>query len=387
MTANLFAPLGENTAPGLYVHIPFCLSRCSYCTFASGLYNADLADRYLEALANELARWNIFDSTHPPSTVFIGGGTPSCPSINQMQKLLSLLPLPDKGNEATCELNPDSVENEKLALLKASGCTRCSFGVQTFSQKGLRLLARRHDAKTAIDRVRRAVEMGFDSINLDLITAWPGQTFDELIFDLRMAVDLGVTHISCYNIMYERGSLFYNLLYNNKLEEKNDGETAMFWRHTEEFLERSGFVHYETSNFARPGFQCRHNINTWKGKEYLGIGASAHSHIAGRRFANTTDTAEYVDTLLKGKSAEVFSECLSPKEKARETAVFWLRLFDGIDYTEFRERTGYDLFELYGEELAILLRAGTVATSDDRQKVFVPKKYQSVLDSILVDLV
>lgn len=378
------------SSPGLYVHIPFCLSRCSYCAFSTGLYDSEQVDRYLNALARELSMRNIFTAATKPATLFIGGGTPSSLSSSQLEKLLSILPFPDDDGEATCEINPDSLDMEKLSILRRYGINRCSFGVQTFSGSGLKLLGRRHDSKTAVRTIARAIDSGMPSVSLDLISGWPGQSLEELITDLRQANELGVTHISCYNLMVEEGSRFRDVMAKRNLHEKDDVEMRRFWDMADSLLVKEGFIHYETSNFARPGFACRHNMDTWKGKEYLGIGSAAHSHLGGRRFANTSTTESYIESMECGDLAEVYSEVLDPVAKAKECAVFWLRLLEGIDCAEFRQRTGFDLFELYAQEFPALNDKGficTETTGNDDIRVKVRREMHPVLDSILVDLV
>lgn len=377
-------------APGLYVHIPFCLSRCSYCTFSSGLYDPNLVDRYLDALAVELSCRKEFNSRGKPATLFIGGGTPSLLSLSQLEKLFSLLPFPDVYGEATCEINPDSFDVEKLALFRQYGINRCSFGVQTFSERGLALLGRRHSAEMALDRISAAMDSGIQSVSLDLISGWPGQTEEELITDLSQACELGITHISCYNLMIEEKARLRKLMERERLSEKSEDEMRLFWDITDSFLEEEGYVHYETSNFARPGFSCRHNINTWKGKNYLGIGAAAHSHIRGRRFANHADATSYVSLIEQKGMAEVFSETLDPISKAKECVVFWLRLFEGIDCADFQNRIGIDVFELYSWGLTKLISDGYLKIErrrDERVFLKINRRFQPILDSILVDLV
>lgn len=373
-------------SPGLYVHIPFCRSRCPYCAFASGIYDTDLADKYLAAITRELSLRGTFRND-TPSSLFIGGGTPSCLGPKQLEKLLYILQFSTPVSEATCELNPDSTDADKLRLLLNGGVNRCSFGVQTFSEKGLRLLGRRHDGASARRAVELALKLGFPEVSLDLITAWPGQNERELLEDLQQAADLGVTHLSCYQLAMEEGSVFRRQLLGNKLEEKDDDETRRFWDLTESRLVQLGFWHYETSNYCRPGHACRHNVAIWKGGEYLGVGAAAHSHLGGRRFANVINTREYIATIEEGRLPEAFSETLDPEAKARESAVFWLRLFEGIDLAEFRERTGFNFQELYAEVLPGLVERGLLVLADAGGRIRVAKEHQPILDAILVELV
>lgn len=370
---------------GLYIHIPFCLSRCAYCSFVSNLYDSTIADAYLDAMQNEIRLKNL--ETLSPSTIFLGGGTPSCLSKKQLEKLFSILPSFLTAQEMTCELNPDSADSEVLQILQDHGIDRCSFGVQSFSEKGLSLLGRRHDAKTAQKAVSKAANMKFRSVNIDLISAWPGQTTTLLEQDIGQAIDLGVSHLSCYNLIIDEASMFLQIIEKQGLVLPSDEEIGELWDCAEFRLEHCGFVHYETSNFSKPGYQCRHNVDNWRGEEYHGIGVAAHSHINGERIANTNDIYEYIDSLSAGRLPIGYSEKLDPIVKAKEYAVFWLRLFDGIDLTEFRQKAGIDFFELYKDESARLLKEGYLVQSESGNKLFVPKKYQPVLDSILIELV
>lgn len=373
---------------GLYVHIPFCLSRCGYCAFVSGLYDAALADAYLSALERELsARAPTFRHT-ALTTLFIGGGTPTGLSTAQLRRLLAFLPLPLDG-EATCEANPDSADTEKLLMLRECGINRMSFGVQTFSSVGLALLERRHDRETACRAVTEAVRLGFASVSLDLIVGWPGQSVDMMREDLRRAIDLGVRHISCYQLILEETSGGYARL-SALLDGVDDEHERRLWDACEEFLESRGFVHYETSNYALPGYQCRHNLDTWRGMDYLGIGLGAHSHVAGSRFANTVDLQRYLEKSADPEAITVFSENLDPVAKARECAVFWLRVFEGIDLAAFARKTGFDFFALYEKESPPLLSRGVLECAENGQGiryVRVAKRFQPVLDAVLVELV
>ncbi|MDR1536275.1 MAG: radical SAM family heme chaperone HemW [Planctomycetota bacterium] len=373
--------------PGLYVHIPFCRSRCPYCSFVSGDYEENLADAYLEALGTELGRRRVFSGGKEPESVYIGGGTPSALSARQWKRLLEVVPGPAPGGEFTCELNPDSADREKLAILRDNGVNRCSFGVQTFDPAGLSLLGRRHGASLARRALETAAGLGFESLSLDLIHAWPGQTPAAYARDLSLAAGLGVNHLSCYGLSLEPGTVLAARLEEAGWEKPGEEEELAFWRLGEDFLAERGFEHYETSNFARPGFACRHNLEIWKGGEYLGIGAAAHSHLAGRRFANSGEVRTYLAVLAGGRLPEAFSETLAPREKARECAVFWLRLSAGVDLEEFRARTGFDFLSLYAGELPDLLERGCLVLDPAGKNIRVPPRLQPVLDAILPELV
>ena len=366
----------------LYVHIPFCASRCGYCTFTSTVYTPEKADAYLAALEKELRAQNAFPAEAGvlPETVFIGGGTPSVLSLAQMERLFAFLP--QSRGECTCEINPDSCSREKLEFLRDHGVNRLSFGVQTFDPDGLKLLQRRHSWDQAVDAVRLALAMSFPSVSIDLINGWPGQTERCVRKDIERAVDLGIHHLSNYNLILEPSAAEYARyceLLGGEVAEEDVGRRN--WEIAEELLESKGFVHYETSNFARPGHQCRHNVMTWKGEEYLGIGLGACSHCGGVRRGTVDDMERYCRSSGEPEAVVAYSEKLEGEEKARECAVFWLRLFEGVELREFAEKTGFDFCAVYRDVLPGLLAEGIIAATENTVRV--KKKFHPVLDSVL----
>ncbi len=375
-----------STSPGIYVHIPFCLSRCAYCGFASGIYDLVAADRYLDALAVEIAsRAGVF-STQPPSSLFIGGGTPSSLTVSQIRRLLALLPAWHPDTEATVELNPDSVDAEKLAVLREGGINRCSFGVQTFDSFGLSLLERRHTAEQVEEAVVLARKAGFERINIDLIVGWPAQKRETLMRDCRRAIELGTTHLSCYMLIPDENTLFSEKVVARGLQFQSDDQARETWDTVEAVLSGE-FRHYEVSNYARPGCECRHNVATWKGGEYYGFGAAAHSHVGGSRFANCDSAGDYCRLVLGGETPVMFSETLSPLDKARETAVMWLRLTEGINALEYAQRTGFGLEEVYPAIVPSLVARGMLEWNESRIVLRVTREWYPLLDTILVELV
>lgn len=371
---------------GLYVHIPFCASRCHYCTFVSNTYEENLADAYLNALQAEIAATAA--SIPRFSTLFVGGGTPSALSSRQLDKLLAMLPR-DGAKEITVEANPESASDEKLRLLRDGGVTRISLGVQTFSPQGLELLGRPHDPATARERVAQAVGMGFHSVNMDLIAGWPTQSEFSLREDLTTAADLGVTHLSCYDLIHTRGSALSRMMRSRGLCAQTESEARDFWDLAERLLEDRGFTHYEISNYCRPGYPCRHNLDIWKGGRYVGVGVAAHSHVDNKRSWNNADITAYIADIGAGRSTVEGFETLEPEAKARETAVFWLRLAEGIDAGEFAAVTGRSLEQLYTNELPRLLGAGVLEWHPQGEKRFLrlTKQGYPIADAALVDMV
>lgn len=368
----------------LYVHIPFCASRCGYCTFTSSAYSKEKADAYLAALEKEFYTRTVFQregaKENLPKTIFIGGGTPSVLTMQQLEKLFSFLP--ESAGEYSCEINPDSCTLEKLRFLRENGVNRLSFGVQTFDADGLRMLKRRHDTEQAARAVTMALEMGFPAVNIDLINGWPGQTERCVREDMERAAGLGIQHLSNYNLILEPSAAEYKnycALLGGEIADEEIG--LRNWHIAKEVLEKNGFTHYETSNFSLPGFQCRHNVMTWKGEEYLGIGLGACSHIGGARRGNTDDFDSYCRLSGGPEAIAAYIETLPPEEKARECAVFWLRLFEGVELQKFATKTGFDFCELYADVLPGLIADGVVVT--DAGKIRVDVHFQPVLDSVL----
>lgn len=371
---------------GLYVHIPFCVRRCAYCSFASVEYTSDLADDYLSALARELEDRAV---GLEPDTVFVGGGTPTALSENQVETLFDLLRLAcgRSVTEFTVEANPGTLSMDKLICMRRSGVTRISLGVQSFEAKALKMLGRIHTAKEARTAVAMCREAGFDEVSLDFITGWPWQNADLLANDLATAMRLNIPHLSCYPLAYEEGTPLYERAKKGDVTPLDEDAERRIFDETGRILADAGLERYEISNFARPGHECRHNINYWIGGEYVGIGAAAHSYEDGTRSANTDSVRRYIKRILDDESAMDFEERLSPERAARECAVIWLRMTRGIQQDAFRARTGYALDTLYADELPPLIDQGWLEWSTDGQYLRLADKAIPVADSILSDLV
>ena len=303
---------------GLYIHIPFCVRKCSYCTFYSvAAPGHEIQSRFFAALWNEL---QTLPPDFSPKTIFIGGGTPAAVEFDLLRDFLAGLkrfhPV-----EFSCEVNPCTVNTAKLELLRNSGVNRISIGVQSFSAGNLKLLGRIHSAAEAAAAVRMARAAGFQNISIDLMFGIPAQTIKLLDSDLDRALTLSPDHISIYNLIYEPDT---PLTAKNPERLGEDLEAEMY-QHIRQRLTGEGFLHYEISNFAKPGFECRHNLLYWNGGEYIGCGPAAHSHWNNIRYANISDLNDYCTS---GARRE-FEEKLTPENKARETFVMSLRQISG----------------------------------------------------------
>jgi len=307
---------------GLYIHIPLCVKKCAYCDFYSVETNK-YAGPFLNALREE---FRALPEGFAPETVFIGGGTPTALSAEQLETLLDFVTeTVDLSfvTEYSCEANPGTVDLPKLAALCAGGVNRLSLGVQSFDDGVLKTLGRIHSAEKAEAAFRQVRAAGFENISVDLMFGVPAQTLEMLAADLDRALALGPEHISIYNLMYEEGT---PLTKRNPLRLDEEVEREMYDL-TRKRLTGAGFEHYEISNFAKPGFECRHNLLYWSGGEYIGCGPSAHSHWQGTRWANVADLDDYC---ANGPRRE-FEEMLDEEAKARETLVMGLRLIKGVE--------------------------------------------------------
>jgi oxygen-independent coproporphyrinogen-3 oxidase len=316
---------------GLYVHVPFCESKCPYCAFASAVKERGDEERYLEALLAEISFRRRGDLA--PETVYVGGGTPTTLSAAAWLRLSAALRpfLPAPGGEVTVEANPGALSKEHLKLWRG-WVSRISLGVQSFDDRELSFLGRVHDARQAADAALMCKSAGFE-LSLDLMFGLPGQTLRDWAGTLSRAVSLGVSHISVYQLSLEPGAPF---------SEKNlllpDGYRP--YRYAQWYLTRKGYGQYEVASFARPGCESAHNLNYWDDGEYLGLGPSAWSCLGGTRSQNAPSLGEYCRLLRERGSAVVYEERLAPGPAARQAAILALRATRGIDWRKFEEKHG-----------------------------------------------
>lgn len=349
----------------LYVHVPFCARKCSYCAFYSEAGAAGLMDRYVRALVCELER---VAPDLRPRTIFFGGGTPTLLAMRHWEEIFRALErLGLRGaEEFTVEANPATVSMEKARLLRAGGVTRISLGVQTLDPVLLERLGRIHTPEQVFrsyDLLRRA---GFENVNLDLMFGIPGQSLASWETTLREVLAMGSEHLSCYEVIYEEDTPLFAQLQAGAFEVDEDRVCAQYDRLLERTAE-AGLVQYEVANFARerrpkdgggdlyagefPGYACRHNINYWRGGDFYGVGPSAVSYVRGVRTRNLGQTLGWCQALEAGRRAVSFREALPPLARAGEIAAFGLRVVTGWPYEEFRRRTGFDLRREWAAEL------------------------------------
>lgn len=356
------APVGDGSAPiGWYVHLPFCSTKCGYCDFYSLPTISTLVDDLIAALRTEMA---ARDPCRSVEAIFIGGGTPTILPARALDALLeSVTRRTGRAAEFTVEANPSSVDELKLDLLRRHGVNRISLGAQSFDPAELAVLQRIHEPRHIFESVRTARAAGFHNLNLDLIYAIPGQTLERWRDTLRRAVDLETEHLSCYALMYEPQTQLTRLRDEGSVRPCNEGLEADMFELTIDELTRHGFEHYEISNFARPGRQCRANRIYWENREYLGIGPSAVSYLNGVRRKNVPDVRRYVEAIGSGADADaivVEQERLPPRDRACETAIQMLRLIEGIDVGLFLRLTSYDPRALFAEQIRRFVKLGLI---------------------------
>jgi oxygen-independent coproporphyrinogen-3 oxidase len=366
-----------------YVHIPFCAHHCGYCDFAIAVGDDDLRDRYLDALAAELAS---LGQPQPVDTLFLGGGTPSHLSAAQLERLLGILlrwlPL-RPGFEFSIEANPDSLPADKIAVLADHGVNRVSLGAQSFQPRLLRALERDHTA----DEVPRAVERvrgRIDGVSLDLIFGVPGQTLTEWQDDLRRALELRPDHVATYGLTYEKGTPLWKERQRGTVRPLDEEAELALYACAIDTLEAAGFEHYELSNFARPGHRCRHNGTYWANWAYFGFGMGAARYVNGRRELNTRNLHAYLERMLAGQSPTFQTEKLPPEERARETLALGLRRAAGVGRNAFHEQTGFDLDALAGAAIGRHVELGLLRDDGERVSLTRPGKY--VADAVIAGL-
>lgn len=311
---------------GLYVHIPFCKKRCLYCDFFSTTL-LERRDEYVETVLQEIsARKN--EAGEPIRTIYIGGGTPSTLEVRHIQSLLMSIGTED-AVEVTMELNPGDASKTYLRALRQAGVNRLSMGVQSFDDRLLQLIGRRHSAMQAKEAVRMAQEAGFDNISIDLIYALPTQTTAQWKADIETSLQLGVQHISTYGLMYEQGTALTRMLEQGAIEPVDEDTENALYDYLCERLQQAGLEHYEVSNFALPGYTSKHNSSYWNGTPYVGVGVGAHSYIRNERSWNPDDLDAYIEGIRRGTLVRE-SETLTETDLYNERIMLGLRTSHGI---------------------------------------------------------
>jgi oxygen-independent coproporphyrinogen-3 oxidase len=349
---------------GLYLHFPFCIQKCRYCDFPSWAGREDKMMPYLDALWREMESWQGRKQDEiSVSTIYMGGGTPtlfSGKALTDTLKKCREIFFVEKDAEITIECNPDTVVPDKLQVLAEGGFNRLSMGLQAWQDPHLEFLGRTHGQKQFVNAVKWAEEAGFHNISADLIFGLPGQTPDDWKETLEKTAQTGVQHISAYGLIIEEGTVFHLWQKQGKLQEMEEEQERLLYHEGASLLEELGYRQYEISNFARPGFESRHNLNYWRNGEYLGFGCSAHSYEQSVRWSNISGICEYIEKVSKGESPVVSKEIISRESEVFETLMLGFRLNEGVNKEEFYRRFGFPLTSRYKKEIAELMGQGLI---------------------------
>jgi len=360
---------------GLYIHVPFCARKCAYCAFYSCVPEPAQISAWMAGVEREL---RALPDGFAPDSLFLGGGTPTAlpesilrALLQQIQQWVNL----DAVKEWTCEVNPGTFQASTASLLRDSGVNRLSIGAQSFRDETLKRLGRIHTAEETGESVVMAREAGFENIGLDLIYGVPGDSTAGVLADVEALLRLKPEHLSCYCLEIEEGTPFSELAKDGELSVSESDQREQFDQIRRQLI-AFGYTHYEISNFARPGFECRQNLLYWNGGEYQGLGPAAHSHWEGVRWGHSPELPEWRRTV---------EEKLDPQAKACETLVMGLRRLSGWDREEFLAATGFDYDELRGTEIRHLATIGKLVVETDRIRLAEDALFVS--DSVFAELV
>jgi len=373
-TASDAAINADEAAAGIYIHLPFCRTKCPYCAFSSQLFEEQPAADYLAAVRQEVALL----AAHPWvqnrafATLYLGGGTPTIYGGPELAALIALcrrsFRLPADA-EITVEANPNTISIDKLRQLRTAGCRRLSIGVQSFADSVLQRIGRSHSAAEAESAVTVARKAGFTDINLDLIYGLPGQTLPIWQETLARALACAPQHLSLYELTVEKGTPFAHSAGQGFLTLPDDETIAAMAALALAQLSAQGLARYEIANFARPGHECRHNRNYWRNGSYLGLGAGAVSCLSGVRLRNVREPKTYIRLLAAGRLPYAEAEILMRAPRFRESVVIGLRQTAGVSLTELEQRFGLDARRYYGPVLKNLQRDGLVEIVDHRLRL------------------
>ena len=355
---------------GLYIHVPFCKSKCYYCDFISFANKEMCFEEYIEAVIKEINYTDL--SKYYIRTVYIGGGTPSILDSRYIVKVLSEIKLHvDNDAEITIEVNPGTVNKEKLKDYKEAGVNRLSIGLQSTNDNLLKEIGRIHKYEDFLKVYEEAREIGFKNINVDLIFGLPNQSIEMLEESVKKVIELKPEHISVYSLILEEGTKIYNMVAEGKIELPSEElERRMYWT-VKEMLEEAGYTHYEISNFAKPGYESRHNSDCWKQKEYIGIGVAAHSYLNDTRYSNIENLEQYIENINNNAFDKnvTIHEKQTKDSKQMEYMLLGLRKLKGVSIKEFKNKFGQNPIFLYHKKLDKLVKEELLEIDGDYIKL------------------
>ena len=370
---------------GIYIHIPFCKTRCIYCDFYSTT-RSELKSQYIRALCRELTERKEYLKGEAVETIYFGGGTPSQLSEEDFKEVFKTIEQvygTREATEITLEANPDDLTEEYIGMLHTLPFNRISMGIQTFYDATLQLLNRRHNATQAIEAVKHCRQAGFQNISIDIIYGLPGETDQRWTQDLQQAVSLDVEHISAYHLIYEEGTPLYKMPQQHSVSQVDEDSSLNFFSTLIDTLSAAGYEHYEISNFCKPGMYSRHNTSYWQGIPYLGCGPSAHSFDGGSREWNVASLNQYLSSVEQGQRQHE-TEQLDTRTRYNEYIITGLRTMWGISTEEPKKKFGDRLSKYCLEQARSYLENGKLELHNDRLKL--TREGIFISDGIMSDL-
>lgn len=359
---------------GIYIHIPFCIRKCYYCDFISYSNKFEIQEEYIKKLIEEIEDNKDLLKNNEITTIYIGGGTPSSikPELvkNVLNKIYEIANIKNKENiEITIEVNPGTVTKNNLQMYKNCGINRLSIGLQSTNNKLLNQIGRIHNYEQFLNTYNWAVEAEFNNINVDLMLGLPNQTILDLKESLEKTINLKPSpkHISVYSLIVEEGTKIEEKINNGELELPEEENERNQYKYTKNYLELNGYKHYEISNFAKPGYESKHNMNCWEQKQYVGFGLAAHSYINGCRYSNTCDLEEYLNN--KSKDIKIIHEKQNVEDMKKEYMLLGLRKIDGVSISKFKEKFGENPIYLFRNDLQKLVEEEFVIVDLDYIKL------------------
>lgn len=354
---------------GIYIHIPFCKRKCYYCDFVSYANNCNNIEKYIETVLLEIKNYDL--SNYDVTTIYIGGGTPSYIDSKYIVKVIDKLREKLKNNETkfenieiTIEVNPGTLTKAKVKDYKKCGINRISIGLQSANNKLLEQIGRIHTYEEFLNAYKMLKEE-FQNINVDLMIGLPNQKINDIKESLEKVIKLEPSHISVYSLILEEGTVLYKKIEENVLKLlSEEAERQMYW-YVKNTLELNGYNHYEISNFAKKGIESKHNLNCWEQKEYIGIGAAAHSYLNGKRYSNTENLEEYIKDFTK----KTIQEVQNKEDMQKEYMLLGLRKIQGVSISKFKEKFIENPIYLYRNELEKLVNEGLIIIDGDNIKL------------------
>lgn len=386
----------------LYIHIPFCVRKCHYCDFLSAPYEEETRQEYVEALCIEIVQRAKLYKERTVDTIFFGGGTPSLLSAKQMGEIMDTVRqefqvLPEA--EISMEVNPGTVDREKLKAYKAYGINRLSIGLQSANNEELKVLGRIHTWEVFENTWNQVRELGFSNVNVDLMSALPGQTLESYENTLRKVIALKPEHISAYSLIIEEGTKFYEWFGDDSSQLPDEVADRQMYELTRTLLEEYGYHRYEISNYALKGYECKHNMGYWKRKEYLGLGLGAASLLSNVRSSNVSDLAEYLELGQKVNQQIAMQEDvkdikwiagqeeLTIQDQMEEFMFLGLRMMEGISSLEFEKQFDKSLQDVYGTQISKLEKQGLLQFHEETQRYTLTLQGIDVSNQVFVEFI